>query len=608
MGERGVTRAGSARVFKSGAGGPPKSVEDAKVAEARARWEEAKRQAAEAKARAESLRKQIAAQQKRADAAHDKSDAANEAVKPGQLSSITEVARREEAELRRLTSEYQRAREASASAASVVGQREDELIAAQTQVNEVAEAAGRPLPYPEAKLKRGSRSEEVDKAGPRGSPLSEAELQRLTGEVQGSLDQLPVATRLKSEINTAIAVNPLLTLPYQQLLQGSQGLPGDVQAKLLTKANERGGANTPQVAAIVDSAAWHQADPAQKAELATMVANTPSEALDSVARIAAHPNQLFDRDHKGQTLLTNLVALSRDRVDGRVTAAGQAPQELYGSVLDDLAHAERIKQSSFGTCTVTSMQYELVRDDPAEYARLMHDVGTTGVAEMRGGGQLELQAGYLKQREGDHRTLSEIVFQSAAMEYGNGAENYDEAHDTSISEGLFWDESHGGLTAEQQERAMQSLFGHPFTSLTDSSQAVAYMERYQTRAGNPPLLLNLNVAAEPGKVSSHALTFLKMENGQVYFRNPWGATRNESGTQLPGFGTVVDSASGTFSMPVEEFENRFQAIITDSEALERFQLGGDPSLANPGNDAAPFDRQRASGSPKYRQAQLELPH
>jgi hypothetical protein len=76
--------------------------------------------------------------------------------------------------------------------------------------------------------------------------------------------------------------------------------------------------------------------------------------------------------------------------------------------------AHEVNQTVFNTCTVTSMQYELARDNPAELARLVAGLaGPTGRVDMRGGGELELQADALTPAALRERSFSEALFQTS---------------------------------------------------------------------------------------------------------------------------------------------------------------------------------------------------
>src|SRR5205085_11082388 len=127
---------------------------------------------------------------------------------------------------------------------------------------------------------------------------------------------------------------------------------------------------------------------------------------------------------QGQTLLDNLRAVATEPLDRELATAqggfaavpgsfgngsasarqSRAQSEdvardvLLESLIDEVGKPRLVDQSSFGTCVPTSMQYGLVQEQPAEYARLIRGlVGTGAKAEMQGGGTLQTQREYLSQ-------------------------------------------------------------------------------------------------------------------------------------------------------------------------------------------------------------------
>src|SRR6185436_6734858 len=89
-------------------------------------------------------------------------------------------------------------------------------------------------------------------------------------------------------------------------------------------------------------------------------------------------------------------------------AAGITQQTVLNDVMRGIVNPERIDQGRAPTCTVTSMQFELVRDDPSEYARIMAGLtGPSGTATMRGGGELKLEPDSLAAAGRDQRRLTD---------------------------------------------------------------------------------------------------------------------------------------------------------------------------------------------------------
>ena len=70
-------------------------------------------------------------------------------------------------------------------------------------------------------------------------------------------------------------------------------------------------------------------------------------------------------------------------------SSGVTRPNLVNTVLRDLARPGRsVNQDDAQTCTVTSVQYELARDNPAEYARIMKGLtSASGKVALKGGGR-----------------------------------------------------------------------------------------------------------------------------------------------------------------------------------------------------------------------------
>jgi hypothetical protein len=83
------------------------------------------------------------------------------------------------------------------------------------------------------------------------------------------------------------------------------------------------------------------------------------------------------------------LGFNAERHEGVFPRPGNRGRAWAGA-LQETARPGEVYQFQFGSCTVTSMQYELVRNHPAEYARLMVRLTADGRVGMQGGGELEL--------------------------------------------------------------------------------------------------------------------------------------------------------------------------------------------------------------------------
>ncbi|RKG72830.1 hypothetical protein D7W79_27230 [Corallococcus exercitus] len=322
--------------------------------------------------------------------------------------------------------------------------------------------------------------------------------------------------------------------------------------------------------ALVKSPAWKQLGPTERTQLAQVFSEAPGhEGLRSVKVLSQKPERLMDRDATGGTLLSNLARLAKGPLHPGVGESRRG--ELMRGVLQETSRAYQVNQSGFGTCTVTSMQYELVRDNPAEYARIVAGLaGPNGRVDMRGGGTLELQADSLPENALLDRSFSEALFQSSLMEFANGADEYH-------VQGPHGDESirpdgttYQGQYGDGMVRASSALFGKPFTdwSTTDLSRdaQLDFLRKYQPKGPNDPVLISFDTNGAAVEGGGHAVTFVKVEGDRVFFRNPWGPTADPKGTE-EDFGARVEKGStGLYSFSLEQFRERVYALTVPSEA------------------------------------------
>ena len=263
----------------------------------------------------------------------------------------------------------------------------------------------------------------------------------------------------------------------------------------------------------------------QLAQIDTVLKGASAEGAKLLgALLEKAPEALSDPDSHGASTLSNLARLVGQPLNAALVK-DTSSAELLTSVLRDIANPNQIVQGDAPTCTVTSMQYELVADEPAEYARLMADLsGPAGKAKMRGGSYLQAEAGDAGAR--DERPVSSALFQTAAMEFGNGKDmQFDPVAGKSVSPTTGKEQR--GLIPAQQTQVLRQLFGVNYESknfLTEAQgqKALAKLRDYDARGNqNRPIILALDQGS-----FNHAVTFERVSGQQVYFRDPYGILRS----------------------------------------------------------------------------------
>lgn len=251
------------------------------------------------------------------------------------------------------------------------------------------------------------------------------------------------------------------------------------------------------------------------------------------ALIEKTPEALTNVDSKGQTLLANLARFAAQPMNTALSK-DTTKAELMESVLRDIVNPNRIDQGDAPTCTVTSMQFELVAEEPAEYVRLMSDLtGPQGRAKMRGNSDLALAEGDGGTRDG--RSISQTIFQTAAMEFGNGKtlDFVPSAHGSFDSTGAMVQQ---GLRPEQQTQVLRQLFGvnyrsERFQTEAEGAKVLEKLRGYDaSSAQNRPIILQIDQGD-----FNHAVTFERVADKRVYFRDPYGELRSMPEDQFKTF-------------------------------------------------------------------------
>ncbi|MBI3181411.1 MAG: hypothetical protein HYZ28_04650 [Myxococcales bacterium] len=274
---------------------------------------------------------------------------------------------------------------------------------------------------------------------------------------------------------------------------------------------------------------------------------------------------VIDADARGGMLIDHLASLAHGApLTSQIAHLNGTPRrELVNLLLAELANPGEINQSYRGTCTVTTLQYELVRRDPAEYARLMVGLmSPSGRVEMRNGDTLRRVGNSIAPDDARSRTITERLFQSAMMEYGNGVL-------LSYSNGrTIGDEAHTlplvrlplgyGLANANLANAYNAVFGGSHRAVAASTPEAkdALLGRLtQTRPGEAAVSLRWGH-------SGHELNFERVAGGRVFLRNPHGFESGRAGRDSTDpFPHRVETSDGLISMTIDEFKRQLTGAV-----------------------------------------------
>lgn len=252
-----------------------------------------------------------------------------------------------------------------------------------------------------------------------------------------------------------------------------------------------------------------QALPANEREtLIHLMATGGDAAANGLSRLIKDgrlESVLHATDSTGTTVLANLSRISATQ-----------PQ-LAGDVIDDLSQPAQVEQGFAPTCTAASMQYELAKERPAEYARIMAGLAVDGHVTMPGGGELKIdvnKAISTSDKRKDYRSDSEAVFQSALMDFANGGAKYDLDSQQSVD----GTHTYRGLYPDQIRTALGQLFGVRYKTIEITSddmarkelEVIASQERHDR-----PVLFDINMGS-----FNHNVSLERVTDKMVFYRDP----------------------------------------------------------------------------------------
>ena len=234
------------------------------------------------------------------------------------------------------------------------------------------------------------------------------------------------------------------------------------------------------------------------------------------------------------------------------------------SLLKELTNPhQNINQHFMATCTCTSMSFDLAAMKPAEYARIVTDLLTTGQSKLANGETIHPPIngfGY----DQTNRSAGERLMQSALMNYAkNGQYSNDKSDD--------------GLYTDQEVKVLSAITGKQYDVVMDNKEGTL---RNYLDGGRGPVYADFGWGD-----GGHAVAILKVEDDRVYFRNPWGGhiTGVSDGVGIPDAKgqplktdpsgnlytpsgpsrRVVDSANGIESISILEFQQITSSLLVE---------------------------------------------
>lgn len=331
------------------------------------------------------------------------------------------------------------------------------------------------------------------------------------------------------------------------------------------------------------------------------------EALDPDGKQALQSlltsDQLGQKDLTGKgTVLDHLQDLLTEPHAGKLTG-----KDLVQSAVEAIADPSKITQGvGRATCESTTVEWMLANQNKSEFVRLLAGLASTdGKVTTVSGKELTADPASLAPDDSGRSTADRLL-QSAFQKDGRGILGYHDHPDigtwgpivqTGLTPGGVHDLIHDVLGENTHIEgsdtnylaAGRGLLGRivtgvvdPTSLLTGSGSPAELLDdiRKDTQAGH---LVATEIDIGDGSVSGmdpHYITVSKVENGRVYFRNPWGETAPVGSEIGSGPNTRRMEADGLESMPVARFQN----ILIKAQIVGNYHSGplGLPKVNVPG--------------------------
>jgi LysM repeat protein len=292
----------------------------------------------------------------------------------------------------------------------------------------------------------------------------------------------------------------------------------------------------------------------------------------------------IDNTAKHTSLLDNLNKLATE--DMNPAAAGRRGEILGRTIEETGDPIWHLDQGSVGECAPTSLQTHLLLNTPSEYARLIGGLSSKSqVAVLSDGSVLAAAKNDIVPNAtvipsgtnspiSDTRSVTERMFQGAIQQYAGrsagGPQNFDCNTDQT------------GLGDQQVANVLHGLYNRPYSVEPPNGQgvggavgsnqgqrdAIYNKVNAQLSQGAGPVAAGMIWGGNNAAAGSHEIMVTKVDNGRVYFRNPWGsrdaqgaAYKDNQNIAGPPPRRVEDSQGGLESMSVADFKRYLDGAV-----------------------------------------------
>jgi hypothetical protein len=378
---------------------------------------------------------------------------------------------------------------------------------------------------------------------------------------------------------------------------GFKGLPKATQDKLKTEIAKDPAAAT-GLQKVLNHSTYDQMTAEQKTKMLNVYANMGPKGREDLMPLMNRqvivgsgdpppttPALLSeDNTKKKETLLDHLDRATTQKMAPELASRRQ--EILHRLVQETGNPTFHVEQGRVGTCAPTTVQMHMLQHSPSEYARIVNGLSSPEKSvTLADGSKMEAaknQEGKFLASGPDPRSVTERMFQSAIQQHGDrlpadqGGYGKDYKFDANTNKTGLWDNQTAhvmkGLynreyayypsgvgvrtginNADENPKVREIMRGILFKQVT---------EELDSRKG--PVATHLVWGGTDASGNAHGLHEVlveRVENGRVYFRNPWGSHQAQGAGYEDGLNIVgppprrvEDRNGGMESMSVDDFK------------------------------------------------------
>lgn len=203
---------------------------------------------------------------------------------------------------------------------------------------------------------------------------------------------------------------------------------------------------------------------------------------------------------------------------------------LVSDLVQEIAAPSSINQQSRASCIYTSLQIQMVMQQPAEYARLVGGLATPKGQVTLANGSPMTRYRKAESEDGTHRSLATRLWTTGLMAYGASPrvlKDHKFAIDADAS-AVSYDRVLAGLGLETQR--MEGL--DPIRMRSRMGEVLDQLKAWTDRG--TPVRVSLDWGEGGQEHALHAVTLTGIKDDRAYYMNPWGTEESMRLEELAG--------------------------------------------------------------------------